>query len=376
MTSYKRLAILVIYEEQGRLFDSVIYLAKQIKKNVNYFLIVVNGKLAEIEKIKCIADDILVRDNRGYDAGAYIDGIEYLGYQNIADNYDELLLCNDTFWGPFISLDRIYSYMDYSKADFWGLNYYSAVSEKNFIHSYFYVFRRNILNNYILKHFFNDYLKGKINTYQDVLINFERGMFDFLVKKGYQFDAFCHGRYRNLTQPYECIVSDKLPILKKKCCQSEYYDEQELKECIDYIIRNTGYPINYLIDELRERYNILIEKEKLNEFGYGNRNFRDVASLETLKRFEKIHQKIYIYGTGILAKIVVSLIDPEKIKAFVVSDNINLDEICLPLDRPIFRFSQLDNHDIALIIAMSEKNTNEVYDKFKDVQSDNILFIR
>lgn len=54
---------------------------------------------------------MVVRENAGYDAGAYKFAIfKYLKIEEIRQ-YEELILCNDTFIGPFVPLKDIFDTM-------------------------------------------------------------------------------------------------------------------------------------------------------------------------------------------------------------------------------------------------------------------------
>lgn len=58
----KRLAILAMYSKEGKVYDYIQYLVKELKKEVQAFYIVCNGmlRIEEQEKIKHYIDDIFL----------------------------------------------------------------------------------------------------------------------------------------------------------------------------------------------------------------------------------------------------------------------------------------------------------------------------
>ena len=120
-----RIAIFSFYDSEGIVYDYVEYYLNELKKNVARLVIVINGQILENgkKKLGVFTNEIIVRKNVGYDAGAYKECIiNYIGIDNIS-KYDELVLCNDTCFGPFIGFDQIFKKMQNNLCDFWGINH-------------------------------------------------------------------------------------------------------------------------------------------------------------------------------------------------------------------------------------------------------------
>jgi lipopolysaccharide biosynthesis protein len=66
--------------------------------------------------------------------------LEKITLQEI-NEYDSLVLCNDTFYGFFVPIEEIVREMDERKVDVWGLNTLER-GLLNHISSYFLVFNR------------------------------------------------------------------------------------------------------------------------------------------------------------------------------------------------------------------------------------------
>lgn len=180
----KRLGIFCFYDKDGEVDTYVNYLLEELRTVLYKLIIVVNGKITETGRniLLKYADDFIVRPNRGFDVGAYTDVLKQTGCMDW-ENWDELVLCNDTFYGPFVPMKDIFVKMEDKDVDFWGLN----ILERGLlshIQSYFLVFRQKILSsNDLLK-----YLYKSVSVDEEDIVNIygtlEPALFSYLVNRG------------------------------------------------------------------------------------------------------------------------------------------------------------------------------------------------
>jgi hypothetical protein len=71
---------------------------------------------AEAQKLRRACDELILRENRGFDFGSWIDC--YANHPPEADEF--LLLCNDSVYGPIGSLPRALEALTKAPADFYG----------------------------------------------------------------------------------------------------------------------------------------------------------------------------------------------------------------------------------------------------------------
>ena len=117
----KRAGIYFFYDKDGIVDSYVPYFINGLHEVVDYIVVVVNGKLnAEGRKVlsEC-ADDLFVRENVGFDAWAYKDAIEYIGWDQLLA-FDELVLANFTIFGPVFPFGEVFDRMDKIECDFGG----------------------------------------------------------------------------------------------------------------------------------------------------------------------------------------------------------------------------------------------------------------
>ena len=121
MMKRNSLAVLVMFAEVEKIDNYIFFLAEQIRLAVQRIVVTVNGKLDDesVRKLSSCADDIFIRENKGFDCGAYKDTLEnYLGWEEVR-KYDELILLNDSCYGPIYPLAPIFEQKDKRELDFW-----------------------------------------------------------------------------------------------------------------------------------------------------------------------------------------------------------------------------------------------------------------
>ena len=91
-SSVRRLGIFFFYDAQGVVDDYVLTLLDGFQPHVEEFTIVVNGKLNAVgrERLERYTNNLIVRDNKCFDVWAYKAGIEYYGWEKLAQ-FDEII---------------------------------------------------------------------------------------------------------------------------------------------------------------------------------------------------------------------------------------------------------------------------------------------
>lgn len=369
-----RTALYVVYEKSERLPRDVEYMIGELKMAVDHLIIIVNGSLKQEERLRQTADYLLLRDNRGFDAGAYKEAFFKTEVKRLIDRSDELIFCNGTFYGPFLPFEEIFDKMAYSESDFWGLNYWDNGLLNFFLQSYFLVFRKRILSEKALDVFFKEYIDENTIKMEDVLMNFERGLFRYLVRKGYQFDALCRQTYHILTDSDGSVCWDGLPLLKKKAASKKYFDKNVLLNCLKYIDSHYDYDVTMILEDLRERYCIGIDYDEIRQHTLNiqaKKMKREKISREEIFQFCSKFNKIYLFGTGRYSLSVIEILKytgRDMIEGFLVSDG----ERVKPYfeGKPVYELSELkEKTDIPIIVALGSVNTQAVKPNLKEFKN-------
>jgi len=138
----------------------------------------------EIRKLENKGIVVIVRENTGYDFMSYRLGLKGL---TLLD-YDEVILCNDSVYGPFFSLKGVVAAMDEQECDFWGVTESNEICHH--LQSYFLVFKKKILNSDIFINFWHN-----VKTFRnkkDVIRNYEIELTRILITAGFKPACYVH----------------------------------------------------------------------------------------------------------------------------------------------------------------------------------------
>lgn len=180
-----RRACVFAHYDQDKIVDEYVYyyleeLLTVVQKLV--FVTVSDIGSEHIERLKKLNIEVRKRQNIGYDFYSYKVGIENMKL----DEYDELVLCNDSVFGPFYALTNVFDNMNQKKCDFWGI----TGSRRYSLHvqSYFMCFRKNIVQAEIFKKFWQNL--GVIEDKKKLIKRYEVGLSQLLYEHGFESKNF------------------------------------------------------------------------------------------------------------------------------------------------------------------------------------------
>lgn len=220
-----RIGIFVFYDPEGLADRYVEALLADLRENMDELVIVSNGALAEEEcsKLQVYADRFLVRENVGYDIGAYQEAIKDVGWEKITE-YEEMVLCNDTVMGPVWPFREMFEEMERRPIDFWGITKHYALPDNPFapgeelqehIQSYFMVFRQNILWDARFQEYWNELLM--MHSYQEAVSKHEICFTARLSRWGYSYDTYVDEEAYREDTPDPVVVYPDLLVEKNRC---------------------------------------------------------------------------------------------------------------------------------------------------------------
>lgn len=334
----KRFAIYCFYDLKGVVGEYVYYYLEALKKVTDYIYVVSNCKIRENDllRLEQIVDRVDFRTNYGYDAYAYKYALDRC--QNELASYDELILSNNSFYGPVYSLDAVFTKMSPhssesevitdnllcsnkdSKYDFWGITihprieakinekqHYSYVNEH--VQSYFIVFQKNVFSSELFLGFFKNL--PKIESFLDAVVLFELELTRVLSENG----SFKYGAYVDYTlfpkcnyvipYAYELYKNEKSPFVKRKVFYEEYHEFIAIgrgnQGCrlLDDLTRNQIYPVDYIwADMLRTQpMSVLRQNMHLNLILSENESSASVKQTG----MTKVALIVYIYYKDLVA---------------------------------------------------------------------------
>lgn len=368
-----RLGIFCLYDKDGIVDQYVECLLTDLVKNLKDLIIVVNGYIdcQSLNIIKKYANQVIIRENKGFDAGAYREVIvDVLGREKIKE-WDEVILCNDTFYGPFIPFEKIFRIMEEKKLDFWGMDYREG-RFLSFVQSYFLVFEKKILLNDDLFLYMKDHINPGTVDISDIYASFEVGLFSYLKNSGYSFGCYSYTEnYDVYFNGDRCIEEYGLPILKRKAFSPRYFSREVIIRALFYIQKNFHYDFQHILKDVNRVYGIDLDvKEILNSGCLMKKSIEKripnlIVDEDIMLDFIQKYPEIYIYGSGVIAKKIWYLFNENFIKfaGFIVSDDQLIKEKTI-YGYPVIHYKNVRS-GIGIILGLGHENSKIVFPELK-----------
>lgn len=333
----KRLGLFVFYDRDGIVDDYVIYLLNDLMENLDDLVVISNSDLNKNEKKKFtkFTNNIIIRENKGLDAGALC---EYFNVHEEYKKYDEVVYLNDTFFGPLYPFKKVFEKMDAKKdLDFWGLSLghitpdgYHIYEDKiihDHLQSFFIVFRKKLVNSDVFKNYWRNYDIEKMLSFYDVVTKHELTFTKYLSDNGFKYDSYVVDSYygiepsRNFNNYFHNsstqVIIDKAPFFKRKMFATDQgtmlymTDSNELRKVMNYIETKTDYDTNLIWKNLLRLYNLhqlsisygfneiveVTKEEKNKKNVHGIVMLNNIFFVEEVKKREKLFTKIDILTT-------------------------------------------------------------------------------
>jgi len=134
-----KVALFMHFDRNGQVCAPVLnYISGLAAHGYSVVFVTNSGKLSPQAqtRLREICAAIHIRRNRGYDFGAWREMIETFNLPTPQTR--ELIIANDSMYGPLRNLDHILSKLDYSQADIWGLT--ESWQQRYHLQSYFLTF--------------------------------------------------------------------------------------------------------------------------------------------------------------------------------------------------------------------------------------------
>jgi hypothetical protein len=176
-----KVVLFMHYDGRGMVRPQVVDYIRDLKENGRDVVLVSNAvklKPVALEVLKEICAGIIVRKNIGYDFGAWRDAIDYLELPR-ADT-EEVILANDSVFGPLVPLGDVLRRLNYAKADVWGLT--ESWQLRYHLQSFFLAFGPKALHAEAWRGFWDTVRPVPVKSY--VVHKYEVGVTQAMVKGG------------------------------------------------------------------------------------------------------------------------------------------------------------------------------------------------
>ena len=267
----KRLAIFAGYDKDNIIDDYVVYYIKELKKIADIIYVSDCDILeSELSKISEYCIHIINGRHSEYDFGSYKRGYLYAYEKDILKDYDYLILCNDSCYGPFFNFQEIVENMENKNTDVWGI--FKCLKDKEndeHLQSYFLSLKQKV---YLSEYFYNFmYSIKKEKDKWEVVKKYEIGLSNLLKNEKVSISSFLDSSIKenetdnnnvpffNVAQAIKCgFPFFKITVFKELVFCRLYIDDLNT---IFNVIENT-YDINLIVKHL----NRIIENKQIIKY--------------------------------------------------------------------------------------------------------------
>ena len=181
----KRYAVFAHYDAHQKIDDYVLYYLAELKTIADEIVFVSDGNISNDEKnkLKKFVHTIIAERHGEYDFGSYKRRLKIL--ENKWSEGDQLILCNDSVFGPFIPFKQIFRDMSLCNAGMWGI---IDSMDHNFLMSFFLVINSTVFLQDYFRTFFTNIKKESCKD--DIVIKYEIGLSKLIISKGQKIESW------------------------------------------------------------------------------------------------------------------------------------------------------------------------------------------
>jgi lipopolysaccharide biosynthesis protein len=276
----KRLCIFAHYDIDDLVDEYVSYYLDSLKTVSSQIIFVTTSKISAkaCANLKTVCDHVLIRKNIGYDFVSWKTGLRNAA--NISD-FDELIICNDSVYGPLYPLKDIFERMTNNDCDSWGMTQSNAIAYH--IQSYFLVFKRHVIQSKAFRDFWNSMRIE--DRKRDVIEKYEVGLSQTLLSAGFKLSA-----YAPYSPPYTKVLSIMAGAALRKPARaiSKIFKIIKGKSGLNYKSLN---PAHLLWKNLIVKYQMPFLKVEL---------LRDNPTKVNIKEYENVIKKYTNYDINLI----------------------------------------------------------------------------
>jgi lipopolysaccharide biosynthesis protein len=177
----EKMVLFMHFDSTGRVRRQLLDYMQDLQENGRTVVFVTNSRRLKpqaLAAVQGICAAVIIRRNIGYDFGAWRDAIDHLGLPRA--NTQEVILANDSVFGPLLPLGDLLRRFNYDKADIWGLT--ESWQSRYHLQSFFLAFGPTALHAEAFKKFWKSVRPVPAKSY--IVRAYEIGVTQAMVKGG------------------------------------------------------------------------------------------------------------------------------------------------------------------------------------------------
>ncbi|HMK89899.1 MAG TPA: glycoside hydrolase family 99-like domain-containing protein [Methylocystis sp.] len=261
----RRVALFLHYDENGRVGDADLFLLQSLARLCAEVVVASNNELAsdQLLRLRLFAQTVFSRRNAGLDFGAWRDCIRKIGWEQLRE-FDQVILVNNSCYGPLFPLREMFDAMREKEADFWGVTGFPLIEssvrpEAHFlpgrmiprhVQSYFLVFERHVVASSAFQAFWES-VEDKTD-FMEVVTSYEAQLTPLLEAAGFKSGVYIpesllmqeeRSADPRFNAPYNCplyMVELRSPFVKKKAV--DYAAVEDIEATRNVVAGHGHYP--------------------------------------------------------------------------------------------------------------------------------------
>jgi lipopolysaccharide biosynthesis protein len=254
----KRLSLFVHHEASGQISGADMYYLTQLKAISADVVFISNSDLsaAQLKRVEPLTSKIVSRKNVGFDFGAWRDALNAVGWDRMG-TYDEIVFANNSCFGPVFPMEKMFSTMQKSEANFWAVTDFpdspqspraeaAALKDQHIpahLQSYFMVFDRKVVASSEFRDFWSSVID--VTDILDVIALYETQLTGILLRGGFKCGSYINeagiiqGRNTHIPE-FNTAYSDPIsmialgsPFIKKKISIYSAPSISEVKKLVE-----------------------------------------------------------------------------------------------------------------------------------------------
>ena len=218
-----------------------------------YFATDCDLEASELGKLPCAVKVVNASRHGEYDFGSWKLCLMAFEHENGVlglNAISELILCNDSCYGPLRPLREMFSSMAHRDADYWGVT--QVMKPFTYLPSYFLVIRPQVLTDGFFRSFLLDV--GKFTDKKEYCRLYEFGLNKELSQRGFRSDFYmrnyaslCHSSPQALSSQ---VFLDGMPFIRVMTAKTNPGGIARLGAAIVSACKHSGYPLGHITTHL------------------------------------------------------------------------------------------------------------------------------
>ena len=254
VSSHKKdnLCIFSHYSNSGLIDDYVLFYLESLSQYADIIFVSTSDTMTikELSKIENFTVSAIVKENYGYDFGAWKTGFDIA--ETDLNNYQNLILCNDSVFGPLFDLKDMFTTLTKEKYDVF------SVSDNYEIHhhlqSFFIIYSKKAFQHPVFKNFYKNF--KIIEDKQTLIVEKEIKFSKQLKNSGLNIGSYCQAEnfnsFQNIMHQYwkDLITDYKCPFIKRELLKTNPLGI-DISNWKNVIKKETDYNSDYITKYLK-----------------------------------------------------------------------------------------------------------------------------